>query len=369
MRCNVILFAAVLFLGSSGSSVAAKGNQASVAQESSQIKTSTSANAAGDCNAPIVTPHAADQSANLDWRASQATSDSIGESEAADAVPVSVHLEQDLQSLDQKLKELAQCIFADADQQGQAQNSQGACLGELLLKFEMRHNGDIVRDIPIGQLPGTSAFFYESGMTIDADGAPNAYHPDNTGLDDLKNAGAPGSWEGLAKGADGEPIIQGPNDPFPGYYISATALADRSKPFNDPGRYVDASKIPFVVLPGGMARQLGARPGDFAAVFNQRNGMSSYAIFGDVGPYDRIGEGSVALAENLGIRSDARNGGARGGIVFLVFPGSGNGKPRTIEEINSAGQKLLQSWESSMLLNTCAVSQPARAQEATQGAN
>ena len=82
-------------------------------------------------------------------------------------------------------------------------------------------------------------------MTIDADGAPNAYHPDNTGLDDLKNAGAPGYWEGLAKDKDGEPFVQGPDDPFPGYYVSATALADRSKPVNDPTRYVDASKIPF----------------------------------------------------------------------------------------------------------------------------
>jgi len=32
-------------------------------------------------------------------------------------------------------------------------------------------------------------------MSIDADGAPNAYHPDNIGLDDLKNAGYPNtSW-------------------------------------------------------------------------------------------------------------------------------------------------------------------------------
>ena len=28
---------------------------------------------------------------------------------------------------------------------------------------------------------------------------------------------------------DGEPFVQGPDDPFPGYYVSATALADRTK--------------------------------------------------------------------------------------------------------------------------------------------
>jgi hypothetical protein len=192
-------------------------------------------------------------------------------------------------------------------------------------------------------------------MTIDADGAPNAYHPDNTGLDDLQNAGAPGNWQGLAKNADGEPFVQGPDDPFPGYYVSATALADRTKPVNDPTRYVDASKIPFIVLPGALARQLYARPGDFSAVMNLNNGKSSYAIFGDVGPSDRIGEGSVALAENLGIRSDARNGGARRGIVFLVFPGSGNGQPRTIAEINSETENLLQTWGGAPQLAACTV--------------
>ncbi|MGD0907308.1 MAG: glycoside hydrolase family 75 protein [Candidatus Acidiferrales bacterium] len=235
----------------------------------------------------------------------------------------------------------------------------------------MSHDGEEVRDIQIWHLPGNEAFFFEAGMTIDADGAPNAYHPDNTGLDDLANAGAPGSWEGLAKGPDGEPILQGPNDPFPGYYVSATALSDRSKPWNDPTRYVDASKIPYIVLPGSFARQIGARPGDFSVVLNQRNGKSSYAIFGDVGPSDRIGEGSVALAENLGIRSDARNGGARRGILYLVFPGSGNGRPRTIEEINSEAEKLLDEWGGNPKLTACTVTitEPARPVEGNHNPN
>jgi hypothetical protein len=237
------------------------------------------------------------------------------------------------------------------------------------MNFEMRHDGEPERDIPIGRLPGTSAFFYESGMTIDADGAPNAYHPENVGLDDLANAGTPGRWEGLAKDADGEPYIQGPDDPFPGFYVSETALADRSKAANDPTRYVDASRIPFIVLPGGTARQLGARPGDFAVVFNQRNGKSAYAIFGDVGPFDRIGEGSMALAENLGIRSDARNGGARRGILYLVFPGSGNGRPRPLEEIHSEGERLLLDWENSVSPGGCAVQRSTTDAEGSRGAN
>jgi hypothetical protein len=365
MRCNKILFLATIFLSFS---TVALGKQASSTTALSQAGNQTSTDSEKDCGSNPAAPRETRQAADREQRPPQPIPDPVSQAETADAAPAAVNLDQDLKLLEQRQSGLAQCILA-ADVQSPAQDSQGACLGELLLNFEARHDGEPERDIPIGRLPGSSAFFYESGMTIDADGAPNAYHPDNTGLDDLANAGTPGRWEGLAKDADGEPIIQGPNDPYPGYYVSATALADRSKPFNDPTRYVDASKIPFVVLPGGMARQLGARPGDFAVTFNQRNGKSSYAIFGDVGPYDRIGEGSVALAENLGIRSDARNGGARRGILYLVFPGSGNGRPRTIEEINAEGQKLLQAWEASIPPAACTAQKPARSKEGNQGAN
>jgi hypothetical protein len=365
MRRKVIFFVAIVFFCSSA---AVSGKQAPAAKVSSQTGNSNSAEPQQDCIRNSDASNETGKTAKSDQSPPQVQSDPATESETADDAPAAVHLERDLKFIEKSQSQLAQCILA-IDTAVPTQGSQGACFGELLLNFEMRHDGEPERDIPIGRLPGNRAFFYESGMTIDADGAPNAYHPDNSGLDDLANAGTPGIWEALAKDADGEPIIQGPNDPFPGFYVSATALSDRSKPVNDPTRYVDASKIPFVVLPGGMARQLGARPGDFAVVFNLRNGKNSYAIFGDVGPYDRIGEGSVALAENLGIRSDARNGGTRRGVVYLVFPGSGNGRPRTNEEIHEEGQKLVQEWEDSFSLDTCPVRQPARTPEGNQAAN
>jgi len=345
MRCNVIVFAAAMFLYSS---VSAKSKQDSAAPVVQTAVNPVHANSARICSVDSDRSPAAQQS-------------------AGQAIP-SGYPDQDLTILKQRHSDLAQCLLS-VEAQGSELDSEAVCSGFLLLNFEMRHDGEPDRDIPIGRLPGSSAFFYESGMTIDADGAPNAYHPDNSGLDDLANAGTPGMWEGLAKDSDGQPYIQGPSDPFPGYYVSATALADRSKPVNDPARYVDASKIPFVVLPGKMARQLGARPGDFAAVFNERNGKSSSAIFGDVGPSDRIGEGSVALAEKLGIRSDARNGGTRRGILYLVFPGSGTGRPRTIDEINGETQRLLQQWESSASPDSCAIQEPAPAVERNRSTN
>jgi hypothetical protein len=217
-----------------------------------------------------------------------------------------------------------------------------ACSKSLLVNFETtRHNGEPGPDIPIWQVPDDMAFFYETGMSIDADGAPNAYNPDDTGIDDLDNAGEPGNWWALALDDQGEPYIQGPNDPFPGFYVSTTALWDRTKDRADTARFVDASKIPYIVLPGPVVKQTGARLGDFAVVFDKQNGKTSYAIFADIGP--SVGEGSVALADSLGIHSDARRGGARDGILYLVFPGSGNGKPRPIEEINQEAEKLLRN--------------------------
>jgi hypothetical protein len=204
--------------------------------------------------------------------------------------------------------------------------------------------------VPVWQLPDRQAFFFVSGMTIDADGAPNAYSPGDTGLDELANAGTPAHWEGIVTDRDGNPLIQQESDPFPGYYISCTSLADKSKTFTDPTRYVDASKIPYVVLPHELADRGGARLGDFAVIMNLRNGRSSFAIYADIGT---IGEGSVALADALGIRSDARRGGAADGILYLLFPGSGNQQPRTFDEIQSEGEKLLSHLGGMKNLYTC----------------
>ncbi len=224
----------------------------------------------------------------------------------------------------------------------------------LLVTFEETRRGQHVRDTPIWKLPETSAFFFVGSLLIDADGSPNAYNAENTGLDDLSNAGEPGDWQGVIQDKDGNPVVQGPDDPYPDYYISCTTLFDRTKAPLDPARFVDASKIPYIVLPGELARDVDARVGDFAVVINLRNGKSSYAIFADTGA---LGEGSIALAENLGIPSDARRGGARGGILYLVFPGSGDRTPRPIEEINSETDKLLQDWGGSEKLTSCATNQ------------
>jgi hypothetical protein len=91
-------------------------------------------------------------------------------------------------------------------------------------------------------------------MMIDADGAYRAYHPANKGLDFLANGGKPGNWWALVTEngkPSGTPVVQGPADPAPGFYISTTSLEDPAFGRKDPRRYVDSESIPYIVLPGG----------------------------------------------------------------------------------------------------------------------
>ncbi|MEO8354092.1 MAG: hypothetical protein ABI680_20380, partial [Chthoniobacteraceae bacterium] len=98
-------------------------------------------------------------------------------------------------------------------------------------------------DEPVFSFEGEDAFFFVAEMSIDADGSPHAYHKDSEkGLDHLANAGRPGNWWALATAKNGKPVVQGPNDPAPGFYVSTTALEDSARAQGDPGRYVDSDE-------------------------------------------------------------------------------------------------------------------------------
>jgi hypothetical protein len=212
-----------------------------------------------------------------------------------------------------------------------------------------------VAGVAIFRFRGESPFFFKAEMRIDADGAPNAYHPEEKGLDLIKHAGRPGDWHGIVTDGRGQPLIQGPQDPYPGYYISQTSLFDKTKKPTDPRCYVDARVIPYIVLPGDprLREAYGARLGDFAAVINTTNCQMAFAIFADEGPKGKIGEGSIALAELLQIPSSPRTGGVEGDIMYVVFPGSGNGQPRTVQEIDREGERAFNQWGGPGRLAAC----------------
>lgn len=193
------------------------------------------------------------------------------------------------------------------------------------------------------QVQGKKGVAFKGGLSLDADGSPHAYNPSNTGLDALGNAGRPGNWWGLATDSRGKPVVQGPNDPAPGYYVSTTALADPRFKSTDPRRYVDSEQIPFIAMPPQLKSQ-GVQLGDLVAVRNERTGKTVFAVVADVGPKDHLGEGSIKLAQELGLNANARNGGAGSGISYVAFPGSKQRWPLTHEQIQAAGQRLYDAW-------------------------
>lgn len=90
------------------------------------------------------------------------------------------------------------------------------------------------------------------------------------------------------------------------------------------GRYLSAETLPYIVVPGASAlwnhRDHGVRGGSVAAVVYRDR--VQYAVVGDVGPYDIIGEASYATAQALGIRPDPHGGGAPSGVTYIVFRNS-----------------------------------------------
>ena len=106
-----------------------------------------------------------------------------------------------------------------------------------------------------------------------------------------------------------------------------------------------ASTTPYVVLPSdftypGLDRNKG---GNVTAVIYK--GQLQWAVFGDTGPTDIIGEASYACAKNLGIDPDPKTGGTGSGVLYITFVGAGTA-PHDIEdqaETAALGQALAEA--------------------------
>ncbi|MGW7528708.1 glycoside hydrolase family 75 protein [Streptomyces sp. NPDC054783] len=90
------------------------------------------------------------------------------------------------------------------------------------------------------------------------------------------------------------------------------------------GRHLSAERLPYIVVPAASRtwnpRKHGVRGGSVAAVVYR--GRVQYAVVGDTGPRDVIGEASYATARGLGIRADPRGGGVPSGVTYIVFKNS-----------------------------------------------
>ena len=218
---------------------------------------------------------------------------------------------------------------------------------------------------PVYTRPGR--VLWVSNLAIDADGDPQAYHPDDwgplrgapRGLDAPENAGeyrnsATGrtwaswaqvpKWWGVAVGPGGLPVVQSEADPAPGYWVSTTSLVDPDVRRATPARYASSRDVPYIAVPPEVLG-LGARVGDLALV--SVNDRTAAAIVADVGPRRKVGEGSIALARALGLELPARmarilgvdgRGASRsGGVRFEVVLNSGAGRLMSAAEIKERG--------------------------------
>lgn len=197
-------------------------------------------------------------------------------------------------------------------------------------------------------------------MDVDVDGAPNAYGPPGKStLDILLNAHylnrADKELVGFLVDEHGRPILQGPGDPFPGYYISQTAFTDiHNQNETDPRRYVDARKINYVVR-GDTARRRGVNIGDFVSVYSKRTRRSVFAIVGDTG--NPTGdEGSLHLLQDLGYPfHDGKDDAVEKPEIVIRFYPNSNPKHQfffTQTELDDSATKLGLSRSFSAKLRT-----------------
>lgn len=196
------------------------------------------------------------------------------------------------------------------------------------------------RGTPLARTDDGSAILYVTGRkAVDADGAPNAYHPADVdkpcgasgkGLDCPANAGYSNTswWPSVLARDPKNPkraYVQ-PTGPYKGFFVSKTALVDSTAEDTDPKRYVDATKIPYLVFPGPFAKLKGTgRLGDLGIAYHTESGTSVPFVVADIGPSEPLGEGSVALFEGLGGKApNPRNGAGlpKGEVMYVLFPDS-----------------------------------------------
>lgn len=232
-------------------------------------------------------------------------------------------------------------------------------------------NSVVLRNVASG------AYVFATLQTkVDADGAPNAYHPDDVGLHCIKdsgfkgldcpaNAGYPGSdWWPSVLVADPKnpqmPYVQPPSSEFAGFFVSQTALQDKAKRATDPSKYVDSRTVPYLVFPGSFYKLKGTGDmGDIGYAVNIQNGQGSAFIVAETGPAAaKLGEISIALAAALGgTNPNPRTGSGTpvGKILFFVFPRSRGIPPWPVpnEHIAQKAETLIAALGGPQVLLSC----------------
>jgi hypothetical protein len=112
------------------------------------------------------------------------------------------------------------------------------------------------------------------------------------------------------------------------------------------GRPLDAERLPYVVVPGPSDtwdhREDDVRGGSLAALVH--GDRVRYAVVGDVGPSELIGEASYAAARSLGVPSDPEGGGVASDVTYIVFKGSRVEPIEDTAAAEKAGERLARRF-------------------------
>ncbi|WP_369274556.1 glycoside hydrolase family 75 protein [Streptomyces sp. R11] len=124
------------------------------------------------------------------------------------------------------------------------------------------------------------------------------------------------------------------------WFLPATAFHQSD------GKPLRSDTLPYVVVPSPSGtwdyRAAGVKGGGVAAVIYDDQVL--YAVVGDTGPQQIIGEASYAAAEALGIDPDPAVGGAASGVTYILFR---NSQASPIENHSAAaelGEKLAKEF-------------------------
>ena len=106
------------------------------------------------------------------------------------------------------------------------------------------------------------------------------------------------------------------------------------------GRPLVAERTPYLVIPQPSTifdyRRHGIQLGAVAAIVYKNK--VAYAVFGDTGPKEILGEASYKVAELLGIDPDPSTGGTASGVTYIVFENTKVANPGNPASIMKAGQ-------------------------------
>lgn len=163
-----------------------------------------------------------------------------------------------------------------------------------------------------------------------------------------------------------------------GYLISATAL-HKQKFANacDIDNYADALVTPAIVLPKAPAQgtvshfgKLNAKIGDLVVAMVPESSKPVFAVVGDLGPANELGEGSIALngkllgktalpTNYLEVRGKGQFKGQAWTVpkaIVVIFPGTRNSAEPFIspDRIDIATRKHFENWGGIERMNECA---------------